>query len=94
MKEKIELLEEIKYVINKKKDLDVRYLFTVLFSIILAGTLIFPKIYIQQQIYFISRDITKLKSEYDILKEENKFISRSVETIKFKNQIINTMLEE
>ena len=94
MKEKTELLEEIKYVINKKKDLDVRYLFTVLFSIILAGTLIFPKIYIQQQIYFISRDITKLKSEYDILKEENKFISRSVETIKFKNQIINTMLEE
>ena len=94
MKEKIELLEEIKYVINKKKDLDVRYLFTVLFSIILAGTLIFPKIYIQQQIYFISRDITKLKSEYDILKEENKFIGRSVETIKFKNQIINTILEE
>jgi hypothetical protein len=94
MKEKIELLEEIKYVINKKKDLDARYFFTVLFSIILAGTLIFPKIYIQQQIYFISRDITKLKSEYDILKEENRFISRSVETIKFKNQIINTMLEE
>jgi hypothetical protein len=94
MKEKIELLEEIRYVINKRKDLDVRYLFTVLFSIILAGTLIFPKIYIQQQIYFISRDITKLKSEYDILKEENRFISRSVETIKFKNQIINTMLEE
>ena len=94
MKEKIELLEEIKYVINKKKDLDVRYLFTVLFSIILAGTLIFPKIYIQQQIYFISRDITKLKSEFDILKEENKFIGRSVETIKFKNQIINTISEE
>ena len=94
MKEKTELLEEIKYVINKKKDLNVRYLLTVLFSIILAGTLIFPKIYIQQQIYFISRDITKLKSEFDILKEENKFISRSVETIKFKNQIINTILEE
>ena len=94
MKEKIELLEEIKYVINKKKDLNVRYLLTVLFSIILAGTLIFPKIYIQQQIYFISRDITKLKSEYDILKEENKFIGRSVETIKFKNQIINTISEE
>ena len=94
MKEKIELLEEIKYVINKKKDLNVRYLLTVLFSIILAGTLIFPKIYIQQQIYFISRDITKLKSEFDILKEENKFIGRSVETIKFKNQIINTISEE
>jgi cell division protein FtsL len=94
VKEKTELLEEIKYVINKKKDLDVKYLLTVLFSIILAGTLIFPKIYIQQQIYFISRDITKLKSEFDILKEENKFIDRSVETIKFKNQIINTISEE
>ena len=94
MQGKIELLDEVELVINKNRGLNATYVFTVLFSIIFVLALIFPKIYIQQQIYFISRDITKLKSEYDILKEENKFISRSVETIKFKNQIINTMLEE
>ena len=94
MQGKIELLDEVELVINKNRGLNATYLFTVLFSIIFVLALIFPKIYIQQQIYFISRDITKLKSEFDILKEENKFIGRSVETIKFKNQIINTISEE
>jgi len=52
---------------------------------------IFPKIYIQQQIYFKSRDIAKLQAEYEMLKEENKLISASVESIKFKNQILDTL---
>ena len=94
MQGKIELLDEVELVINKNRGLNATYLFTVLFSIIFVLALIFPKIYIQQQIYFKSRDITKLKSEYDILKEENKFISRSVETIKFKNQVLDAMFEE
>jgi hypothetical protein len=51
----------------------------------------FPKIYIQQQIYFKSRKISKLQSEYDMLKEENRLISSSVEQIKFKNQILDTL---
>jgi hypothetical protein len=51
----------------------------------------FPKIYITEQIYFKSRDIAKLKIEYDTLKEENKLISASVESIKFKNQILDTL---
>jgi len=45
----------------------------------------------QQQIYFKSRDISKLKVEYDTLREENKIINASVESIKFKNQILDTL---
>ncbi|HIP20613.1 MAG TPA: hypothetical protein EYG70_05775, partial [Sulfurimonas sp.] len=51
----------------------------------------FPKVYITQQIYYESRDIAKLKREYDTLKEENRLISASVESIKFKNQILDTL---
>ncbi|PHS57857.1 MAG: hypothetical protein COB17_05235 [Sulfurimonas sp.] len=91
MNDKIELLEEVDLVINPKKDLDFTYLLTVLLSIVFVCMLFFPKIYIQQQIYFKSRGISKLKNEYDILKEENKLISTSVESIKFKNQILDTM---
>ena len=58
---------------------------------ILFAMFAFPKIYIQQQIYFKSRDISKLKAEYDTLKAENKIISASVESIKFKNQILDTL---
>ena len=91
MSEKSELLDEVELVLGPKKGLDFAYLLSVLIAITFAGLLFFPKIYIQQQIYFKSRDISKLKSEYDILKEENRLISTSVESIKFKNQILDTM---
>ncbi|MCW8894903.1 MAG: hypothetical protein OQK48_06785 [Sulfurimonas sp.] len=91
MSEKIELLNEIDVVLNPKKVLDFNYLLYVLLSVLLVAVILFPKIYIQQQIYFMSRDISKLKGEYDTLKEENKVISSSVESIRFKNQILDTL---
>lgn len=89
--DKTELLEEIDEVINPKMMLDKKFLAYVLFSILFVLVVLFPKIYIQQQIYFISRDVSKLKGEYDALKEENRLISSSVESIKFKNQIIDPL---
>jgi len=91
MNEKLELLEEVDLVLNPKKKVDgARLVYTVL-SIMFVAAVLFPKIYIQQQIYFKSRDISKLKGEYDTLKEENKLISASVESIRFKNQILDTL---
>jgi len=91
MSEKIELLDEVDSVINPKKRLDANHLVYVLLSVLLVGVIVFPKIYIQQQIYFMSRDISKLKGEYDTLKEENRLISSSVESIRYKNQILDTL---
>jgi len=91
MSDKVELLDEVDSVLNPKKGLDINYLLYVLLSILFVSVVIFPKIYIQQQIYFMSRDISKLKGEYDTLKEENRLISSSVESIRFKNQILDTL---
>ena len=91
MSDKEELLEEIDLIINPKKRVDFNYFLYVLLSMVFAGLILFPKIYIQQQIYFTSRDIAKLKSEYDTLKEENRLIKSSVESIRFKNQILDTI---
>lgn len=91
MNDKLELLDEVESVLNPKKKLDVNHLIYVLLSMILVIAIVFPKIYIQQQIYFTSRDISKLKSEYDTLKEENRVISSSVESIRYKNQILDTL---
>ncbi len=88
---KMELLDEVETVLNPDKGVDLRYLIYVLLTISFVCVSIFPKIYIQQQIYFKSRDISKLKGEYDTLKEENRLISASVESIKFKNQILDTL---
>jgi len=94
MSVKNELLNELFSGIEHKKsskNIEFRYLLSVIGVIILIGMITFPKIYIQQQIYFKSREITKLKSEYDILKEEHKIISASVEKMKFKDNILDTM---
>lgn len=91
MSDKRELLDEIDLVFNPKKDVDINHLLYVLLSIIFVSIILFPKIYIQQQIYFKSRDVSKLKSEYDILKEENRLIKSSVESIRFKNQVLDTI---
>ena len=91
MSEKTELLEEVNLVLNPQKELDANYLIYVLLSILFVVVVLFPKIYIQQQIYFTSRDIAKLKGEYDTLKEENRLIRSSVESIRFKNQILDTL---
>ncbi len=89
--EKSELLDEIESVINSNKSLSFANFGYVLLSLIFASMFIFPKIYIQQQIYFKSREISKLKDEYDTLKEENRLIGTSVESIRFKNQILDTL---
>ncbi|MEA2091790.1 MAG: hypothetical protein U9O83_05455 [Campylobacterota bacterium] len=91
MSDKHELLDEVELVLNKKKRLDFNYLIFILLLISFISLAIFPKIYIQQRIYFKSRDISKLKGEYDTLIEENRLISASVESIRFKNQILDTL---
>ena len=91
MSDKSELLDEIDVLIQPKRKLDFNYYLYMLLTLTFIAVFAFPKIYITQQIYFKSRDISKLQIEYDTLKEENKIISASVESIKFKNQILDTL---
>jgi len=91
MSAKNELLDEVDLVLNPEKELDLNYLAYILLILIFVCVILFPKIYIQQQIYYKSRDIAKLKGEYEILKEENKIIRTSIESIKFKNQVLDTI---
>ena len=91
MSEKLDLLDEVGEVLDPSKELNFTFLLYVLMVFALVAIFTFPKIYIQQQIYFKSREIAKLQSEYDTLKEENRLISSSVESIKFKNQILDTL---
>jgi len=89
MSAKKELLEGFEELESQK--LDLTYLFYVLGVIIFVFMLAFPKIYFAHQIYYKSRKIAKLEAEYDILKEENREIKASVEKIKFKNKIKDTL---
>ena len=91
MNDKTELLEEYDNLIKVKQKLDFNYFLYMLLVITFIAMFAFPKIYINQQIYYTSRDIAKLQVEYETLQEENKLIRSSVESIKFKNQVLDTM---
>ena len=88
---KSELLNEIETILVPIKKLDFLYLVYTLVVLCFVCLILFPKIYLQQQIYYKSRDISKLNREYLSLKEENRLIKASVESIRFKNQILDTL---
>ena len=90
--EKEELLDSLDTTFIPKHKLDAGYFLYLSLVLMLIMMFAFPKVYIAQQIYYKSRDISKLKHEYDTLKEENQIISASVEEIKFKNQILDLSL--
>ena len=57
-----------------------------------ALALYFPKIYLRNNIYYVSKDINRLYAHYISLQEENTFLSQQLEDMKFKNQIIDSLL--
>jgi len=53
-----------------------------------------PKIYLQNNIYYISKDINRLNTRYISLKEENKALKQQHEDALFKNQITDSLILE
>ena len=94
MDDKIELLDHYDAEQKVEKNLDFRFLLLVYMVMFVAFLLILPKIYIKNQIYYMSRDISKLYGEYSILKEENRVLKQNLENIRFKNQILDTIFVE
>jgi len=94
MEDKNELLEQYDAEQKVEKNLDFRFLLLVYMVMFVAFLLILPKIYIKNQIYYMSRDISKLYGEYSILKEENRVLKQNLENIRFKNQILDTIYIE
>ena len=65
----------------------------IVFAILIFALFVFiPKIYLRNNIYYVSKDINKLFSHYISLKEENKFLQQQLEDAKFKNQISDSLM--
>ncbi len=91
MSDKNDILDAVEPIIAPSKKMGLGFLLSILVMLILFLAAVFPKIYLQNQIYYKSREIAKLKREYDALKEENRLIKAEVESIRFKNQILDTL---
>ena len=68
MNEKLDILDEVQEIIAPTQKMGAIYLMGVLILVTLFLASAFPKIYLQNQIYYKSREIYKLKREYDALK--------------------------
>lgn len=58
-------------------------------SIVLILTTI--KIYLSNQIYYESKEVNKMQREVAALKAEKVMLEQSVETLKFKNRVTDTI---
>lgn len=92
--DKADLLDEYDLEQQKEKNLDFKFLLLIYLSLAVAFSIILPKIYIKNQIYYISRDINKLYSNHSILKEENTYLKQKLESIRFKNQVLDSVFIE
>ncbi len=97
MNEKDQILNEVRKHHarqNAENKMGWRFLLMTLLVLAIGWLLLFPKIYLQSQVYYKSRDIAVLTGEYNALKEENRILKTKVESIRFKNQVLDTMFDE
>lgn len=91
MSDKHDILEETREIITPDESMGPLFLRNVFVGVFLVLMVVFPKIFINTQIYFKSREISTLTHEHDALMEENRLIRAKVESMKFKNQILDTL---
>lgn len=64
---------------------EIRLAFIILFVILI---LFVPKIYLTSTIYYLSKEITSLQAQHNILLEENKHLKHDVEDLRYEFLIL------
>jgi len=78
---------------NLVEKLNARNSLTLVLSLLVIALVLFtPKIFLRNNIYYVSKDINKLYAHYISLKEENRFLGQQLEDMKFKNQIMDSLI--
>lgn len=91
MSDKHDILEETHAIINPDEGMGPLFLRNVFVGIFLVLIVVFPKIFINTQIYFKSREISTLTHEHDALMEENRLIREKVEALRYKHKVLDTL---
>lgn len=64
----------------------------ILLVLIIVLTLFIPKIFLRNNIYYLSKDINKLYSQQISLKEEQRFLKQQLEKKMYENQIRDSLI--
>ncbi len=93
------MIKTINKTLDQRFNLNKETVFTPRGSFVLIVLMLFfmmlfslPKIFLSNNIYYISKDINQLYTHHMSLKEENKFLIQQLEDAKFKNQITDSLI--
>lgn len=75
--------------LHARHKLPLTYLLSALRIFFIALVLFCPKVYLANNIYYISKEIANLQVSRDILEEQNKQLKREREDIEFAFRVLN-----
>jgi len=78
---------------NKENGITFGMISVILMAVAIVLILAMIKIYISNQIYYESKNVNNMQREIEALKAEKKVLKRSVEALKFKNRVTDTIFE-
>lgn len=87
--DKNELLRDIDEISHEEKGLGFRAVILGVVGMVTVVAVLFPKIYINSNIYYLSLEINGLYSNEKSLSEEQRFLKQKLEAIKYKQDILN-----
>ena len=87
------LLEEYEKQQKRVNNITFRELLKIYLIILIALLIILPKIYISNQIYYISKDLNSLYHEFTALQEEKAALLRELEKLRYKINVTDEMQE-
>lgn len=76
--------------LNTKLNVKPLIIIAIIFSFILI--FLIPKIFLRNNIYYISKDINVLYAQYISLKEEKRFLEQQLEKKEYENQITDSLI--
>jgi cell division protein FtsL len=91
MQDRQKLLNDYDLEQKREKNLTFRTLIMVYLTMLLVMAIFLPMVYIKNQIYYTSREMTKLYGQYELLLEENRDLKLKIESIRFKNQVLDVL---
>jgi hypothetical protein len=91
MNDRQELLQAYDKEQKREINLSFKTLAMVYLALLVALALFLPKIYIKNEIYYNSRDISELYGQYEVLLEENRELKLAIEWMRFKNQVLDVL---
>jgi cell division protein FtsL len=88
--ERDDILEAISPLFEETT-LGLRNYIVMVLLLFIVLLLAFPKVYLNNTIYYKSKEIALLEKEHEILKQENLKLQENVEKLKFKNRILDSL---